>query len=93
MARKNEKPNAWIIDTSILTNIYSIPGKCQHHEEVIKEFRVKIQQGDHFFLPYPVIVEMGNFIAQLSGNDKYTKATLFVEDIRKTLEGKLPGNL
>ncbi|MEO0585340.1 MAG: hypothetical protein AAF135_24210 [Bacteroidota bacterium] len=84
------RPKVWIIDTSILTNIYKIPGKCQDHEQIMEVFGQRIENGDRFFLPYPAIVETGNFIEQLKGDIKYKKAQQFVEETKKALQGDLP---
>lgn len=84
------KPNIWIIDTSIFCNILDIPGKNQNREEIIGEFEAGIKAGDKFFLPYVVLIETGNHIAQLTGNIKFTKAQEFVSLVVKALVGETP---
>lgn len=85
-----DKPNIWIIDTSIFCNILNVPGKNQNRQEVIDNFGEWIQAGDKFFLPYIVLIETGNHIAQLTGNAKFSKAQDFVNEVRKALNGETP---
>lgn len=84
------KPNIWIVDTSIFCNILDLPGKNQNREEIIGEFEAGIKAGGKFFLPYVVLIETGNHIAQLNGNLKFTKAQKFVSLVEKALNGETP---
>lgn len=84
------KPNIWIVDTSIFCNILNVPGKNQSREEIIEGFEKGIMDGDKFFLPYVVLVETGNHIAQLNGNLKFTIAKEFVTMVEKAIKGLTP---
>lgn len=84
------KPNIWIIDTSIFCNILNVPGRSQNRQEILENFGEWIKAGDKFFLPYIVLIETGNHIAQLTGNVKFSKAQEFVEEVKKALNGETP---
>lgn len=84
------KPNIWIIDTSVFLNILDVPGFNQERDSVISEFEVNINNGDNIFLPYSALFESGNHIAQLNGNLKFTMANLFVKQVQLALNDEAP---
>ncbi|WP_439489178.1 hypothetical protein [Algoriphagus sp.] len=84
------KPIIWIIDTSIMCNILNLPGKNQNRQAVISDFEDRFKAQETFFLPYVVLIETGNHIAQLNGNVKFTKAQEFVSLVEKALNGEIP---
>ncbi|TKG95186.1 hypothetical protein EYV94_10775 [Puteibacter caeruleilacunae] len=79
----------WIVDTSVLCNILSVPHKNQNKEQVIADFRERIQNDDSFLLPYTVIVETGNHIGQANG-DRYALAERFVSLVDQSIDGNAP---
>jgi hypothetical protein len=88
-----EKPNIWLVDTSVFLNVLDVPGRNQDRKEILPEFAFRIKQGDTFLMPYAVVVETGNFIAQLNGNHKLIFAKKFVEQVRKAINGEAPWKL
>lgn len=84
------KPKIWIVDTSVLLNILNIPGRNQNRDEVIKQFEERIKNEDEFFVPYTTIIETGNPIGKLPGNQKYEYAEKFNKMVKSALEGKAP---
>lgn len=84
------KPNIWIIDTSVFTNILNIPGFNQNRGSIIENFKTRIRNEDMFFLPFVVLVETGNHIAQISGNAKFTKAIEFTQQVQNALNDETP---
>jgi hypothetical protein len=80
----------WLVDTSVLCNILDLPVRNQERVQVLSDFKKRIQDGNSFLLPYAVIVETGNHIAQITGNHKYNKAEEFVEYIKKAFNGDTP---
>jgi hypothetical protein len=87
-----DRPNIWIIDTSVFLNILDVGGFNQNRAAIISDFRTRIEDGDTFFLPYAAILETGNHIAQLHGNVKFTKAEEFVTQVRLALTDQAPFN-
>ncbi|MDR7132763.1 hypothetical protein J2X69_005137 [Algoriphagus sp. 4150] len=84
------KPNIWIIDTSVFMNILDVEGFNQDRGIILKEFGSRIEDKDIFFLPFVVLIETGNHIAQLNGNIKFTKAQEFVKFVKSALNGQTP---
>lgn len=84
------RPNIWLIDTSVYMNVLDVPGFNQDRAVILQDFQSRIEAKDKFFLPFVVLVETGNHIAQLNGNIKFTKAEEFVAQVKKALEGETP---
>lgn len=83
----------WIVDTSVLCNILSVPNMDQDKAQVMKDFEERISNDDSFLLPYTVIVETGNHIGHATG-DRYKLAEKFITKIvQKTLNGEAPWKL
>ncbi len=81
---------AWLIDTSVFLNILAIPSRSQNRELILNDMSNKVKNNDIFYLPYPTIIETGNFIAQIDGNHKYIYAKDFVEIINKAFDQQVP---
>lgn len=82
----------WIIDTSVLCNILSIPNMDQDKDKVIADFETRIKNKDQFLLPYTAVIETGNHIGHSKGN-RYDLATRFVSLVEQTIDGKAPWKL
>lgn len=83
----------WIVDTSVLCNILTIPNMHQDKTQVMSDFRARITNEDQFLLPYTVLIETGNHIGHSKGN-RYALAEKFINNIvLKTLEGDAPWRL
>lgn len=86
--------NVRFIDTSVMTNMLKIPGKCADAERVQKEFKQVIEAEETLILPVATIIETGNHIAHIAdGKIRRTIALKFGEYLRKTAEGEAPWQL
>lgn len=61
-----EKPLIWIVGTVILLNVLDVPGKNQDREQVLQDFKTRIERGDKFLLPFGAILETRSYIARLT---------------------------
>lgn len=87
------KPNIWLVDTSVLLCVFEVPGYEQGRDEVLSEFRIRIQNRDSFMLPVATIFETGNLIVnnnQINGNQRREYAQKFVEEVTKAHQGNAP---
>lgn len=79
------------IDTSIMSNLLGIPGKCQNHDKVWEEFKAAIHDKDTMILPVATVIETGNHIAhQSDGNVRRKLALKFSEYLLRTAKGEAP---
>lgn len=80
------------IDTSIFLNVINVPGRSQHHVEVMDELKALIKTKDSaLVLPFATIIETGNHIAHCGdGQQKRKAAEKFRECIDKTIHNKAP---
>lgn len=81
------------IDTSVFTNIISIPGRNQQRDDVMKELKELMLHKDQnvLVLPFAAIIETGNHIAHCGdGNQRRKAAVKFAECIEKTIHNKAP---
>ncbi|MFI5802215.1 hypothetical protein [Streptomyces sp. NPDC051561] len=80
------------VDTSILCNLLSVPGKCQDRDKVIVELKSKRETGGcDLLLPVTAIIETGNHIAQLSdGYHRLKCAERFAAVLQTVIEGRAP---
>lgn len=74
-----------ILDTSIVTNIIPVPGRNQEHEAVMEELKLLIADRTVLQLPMAAIFETGNFIGQLSGDERWQVATRFASFVDDAL--------
>jgi hypothetical protein len=80
-----------LLDTSVYLNILDVTGFNQDREDILAEFRFRIENGDHFLLPMASIWEAGNHIAHLpDGNQRRQFAQKLVENVLDALNGKVP---
>lgn len=79
----------WIVDSSVLCNILSVPNMDQDKAQVIADFEKRIKNNDSFLLPYTVIIETGNHIGHSTG-DRYTLAQKFVSLVEQSIGGDAP---
>ena len=68
----------------------NIPGRNQSRDEIIELFRLRILTGDSFLMPYSSIVETGNHISRLAGDQKFQFAEKFRDELLKALQEKAP---
>ncbi len=79
------------VDTSVLCDLLSVPGKCQDTETVRLELRQLVADGVQLVLPIATIIETGNHIAQVGdGHGRRQSAERFVKLLRATTDGVLP---
>lgn len=80
-----------IVDTSILLNIFDVPGRNEQRAKVFAELERLIDTGDHLFIPMAAIFEVGNHISQLgNGVQRRSTAERFVAEVRKALADDAP---
>lgn len=86
--------NVRFIDTSVMTNMLEIPGRCKDVKSVQEELKKVIEAKEVLILPIATIIETGNHIAHIdNGNIRRTIAQKFGEYLRKTAEGEAPWQL
>lgn len=86
--------NVRFIDTSIMTNVLRIPGRCNDAERLQRELEQVIEAKEVLILPIATIIETGNHIAHIEdGNIRRAIAEKFGEYLRKTAEGEAPWKL
>jgi hypothetical protein len=80
-----------IVDTSVLCELLGVPGKHDRERasEVSASFTARAAAGQAFILPFVVLVETGNHVAQASG-DRYELAKRFRGLATKALTGQSP---
>lgn len=79
------------LDTSVLVEVLSVPGKSQRHDEVAAELRARVGDGESLILPTATIVETGNHIAQVGeGAARRSAAERFTAVLQATIDGKAP---
>jgi len=80
-----------LVDTSILLNVFNVPGRAQDREAVLDQLEKLIDRGDHLFIPIAAVFETGNHIAHVpAGHDRRTAAERFVFGIRDALNDRVP---
>jgi hypothetical protein len=92
--------NILIIDTSIFLVWLGVPNMdtCNKGSDIINQGSVQIRieseikKGTKFVLPYTTLIETGNHIAQIKGNNdkKYSIASTFVTIVSNALKGNSP---
>lgn len=76
------------IDTSVLCNLLSVPGKSQHVAEAKAELEVRSGRGERFILPVTTIIETGNHVEQATNNRSAAEA--FARFVRSAIGGDGP---
>lgn len=81
-----------LVDTSVLLNVLDVPGRNQHRDAILEQFKDLILSGDSLFLPMAAVVETGNHIAQIktSGQVRRDVAERFVATVRAALRDEAP---
>lgn len=86
--------NVRFIDTSVMTNMLAVPGRCNDAKRVQEEFKQVIEAKEILILPIATIIETGNHIAHIAdSNARRNIAKKFGEYLRKTAEGEAPWQL
>src|SRR6476469_9842019 len=83
----------WVnfVDTSIVCNLLSIPGKCSDREEVAQEHKAKQDARESFILPVTAVIETSNHIRHVpNGIDRRVCAEKFASMLRLVAEEKSP---
>jgi hypothetical protein len=81
-------PTVWLVDTSVFLNILNVPGRNQNREQVLEDFKAKIENKDTFILPIGVILESGNHIGRMNNGERFNVATKFIKMVRDIVEGQ-----
>lgn len=80
-----------IVDSSVLLNVLDIPGFNQDRNDVLEEFGLRVDAGDHLLLPMAAVLETGDQIADLSnGGERRRRADRFRDRIQEALRGEAP---
>ncbi|MCW8199892.1 hypothetical protein D8B23_16100 [Verminephrobacter aporrectodeae subsp. tuberculatae] len=80
-----------LVDTTILLNMLDVPERNQQREKVWGDFKRRIEDNDHLFIPLATIIETGNHIAHVDdGRLRRQAAERFVEAVRGALNDSAP---
>lgn len=84
-----------IIDTSIYLHILGVPNSGNGGEEIFSDFETKKAAGETLILPFAVIFETGNHIAQIKKRGKVRRqcAEDLIADVKMALKGEAPFGL
>lgn len=78
------------LDTSVLLNVLNVPRKNGERAMVLPRFRDLVKAGAVLIIPMAAVIEVGNHIAQLPGDSRHARATVFEDFLRKSVEGTPP---
>lgn len=80
-----------ILDTSILCELFDIPGRASQYARVLHELDVRRQAKQRFAIPLATVIETGNHIGQISRGDVARQtATRFVGFVRDAVAQVTP---
>lgn len=80
-----------LLDTSVLLNVFDVPGRNDQRDAVLDELGRRIEAGDHLFIPMAAVFEAGNHIAHVAdGRNRRAAAERFVAAMRAALHGQAP---
>lgn len=80
-----------LVDSSILLNIFDVPGRNQQRPAVLERLEQLIEHGDHLFIPMAAIVEVGNHIAHVTdGRMRRAAAERFVREVQRAIDNEAP---
>lgn len=65
--------NVRFIDTSVMTNMLEIPGRCKDVKSVQEELKKVIEAKEVLILPIATIIERLYFLEQLENSDNRLK--------------------
>jgi hypothetical protein len=80
------------VDTNVLLNILQVPG-CGNQVDFdhdIAEFERLVNQGDQLVFPLTAVVEAGNAVASISGRDKHSCITRYLDFLQASQDGTAP---
>ena len=78
------------VDTSVLCNLWNIPGKNQDRDAVVQALQQK-REDTHLILPVTTVIETGNHIAQLKdGRERRDRAKLLNDLLEMVIAGNAP---
>lgn len=77
------------VDTSVLTNLVSVPGRCQDRTRIVEEYKKHQAAGTSLVLPVTAVIECGNFVAQVAGDRRRTAET-FTKLLRAVTNDETP---
>lgn len=84
----------YVVDTGYLTELYQVGDRCdpQAGREVKRRFVEAVERGDEFYVPVPVLFELGNHIANMKtgGGQRREKAERFRADVKSSCEQREP---
>jgi len=84
-------PDVVIVDSSILLNLFDVPGFNQSRNDVFERFRRLVSAGHLFLLPIAAVFETGDHLADLSdGRELRRHAQRFQSSILEALDGQAP---
>jgi len=84
----------WFVDTSVLCNLFPVPGHDQHRASVQNEMRARQRTGDAFILPLTAVIETGNHISKLpDGRVRRRTAEKFCQVLSMVKNGTAPWRL
>jgi hypothetical protein len=78
------------LDTSVMLNILDVPYKNSDRVTVLARFTDLVMQGVTLIIPIAAIVEVGNHLAQLTGEERRDRAVRFAEMLSMSLQGQTP---
>ena len=82
------------LDTGVLDELLRIPGYFNEDrsKRIKTEFNERIKKGEKLIIPFAVMIEIGNHIAQIKNNDSERKrcAVQFAEFLDKSRNNKAP---
>ena len=61
--------NVRFIDTSIMTNLLGVPGKCDKRNQVLQEWQQVLNANETLIMPIATIIETGNHIAHIASGE------------------------
>lgn len=80
------------IDTGVLVEVLDVPGLSARPDAYARELRERFAAGQKFVLPVATIIETGNHINQVRGEnaDRHAAAKRFDDLLRSAIAGRDP---
>jgi hypothetical protein len=80
------------VDTSVPLNVLNVPGNCKpdEHTRDYSEMERLRQAGTTLILPMTALIEAGNAVAKVSGNNQYNVTQRYLQVVRATVNGSAP---
>jgi hypothetical protein len=81
-----------LVDATVLLELLSVPGKPDHHAEILAELEERVNRGDiELRIPLATLVETGNHVSKIQqGGARRTCAERLERVVNKTLGGEVP---